>query len=89
MKIPFWLYAAGALLLAFLGFAASKERKINGLIRAARKAENEAASAKQETIRQRHESERKRLEKSLEVERKRPVADRIRESYAEYRRRKG
>ena len=88
MRIPAWLYMVVLLGLAFLGFSVTKERKIKKALGKAKAAEKETANTNQHANRIKHKAEREKLELELKVERDRPVSDRVRDSYAEYERRK-
>ena len=88
MKIPFWLYAAGLVLLAWIGVSIHHERKLKAAIKLLKEAEAQAEAMGHEANREKHARERVRLEYQLIKERKRPIHDRIADSYAEYERRR-
>jgi Flp pilus assembly protein TadB len=88
MKVPFWLYALGFALAAYLGRSIHKEKQIKDALKRAKAAEEEAQAAQHEANRKEHQRERIRLEAQLAKERRRPVADRVADSYREYERKR-
>ena len=81
MNLKLLFVTIGVVLAAILGISFGREKNLQSAIEAKRKAERTARDAKLDTVAERHRSHRKVLETSLQIERARPVAARIGDSY--------